>query len=523
MRDTSKEQAQHVDFATSETSSDADARELAAIGKKSVLRRNFPPISILGLACASTITWEGFFAVFVFALLNGGPGGMIYGFLICWAGWATVCATMSELVSMWPTAGGQYHWTYMLAPEGWKVSLSYITGWQSVIAWQALMASAAYLSATSLQGLVINSHPTYTPERWHGTLLVFAIVAVCFVCNTFLSKRLPQVEAVILFLHITLFIVVLSILTAMSPTKSRNQDVWALFLNAGGYDSKGLSFFVGWITPVFAFSGADGTVHMSEETRNASQVVPWAMMTSILINGLTGFCMLIAVLYCIGDIDAALNTPTGYPFIEILTQATQSIGGGTALSAFLVLMFCCASLTTLATSSRQLWAFARDDAVPNARFVKHVNPNMKVPLNSIAITSTITCLLSLINIGSATVFNAIVSLTIAGFFGSYLIPFSLFLYVRIKHPERVPPGPWTLGRWGVFVNAFAIVWGVVVMFFSFWPTSVPVTAMTMNWSSVLWSGVVLFALGFWWVHGRRVYKGPVIETNVETLGRVEHA
>lgn len=151
---------------------------------------------------------------------------------------------------------------------------------QSVIAWQALMASAAYLSATSLQGLAINSHPNYTPERWHGTLLVFALMAVCFICNTFLSKRLPQVEAVILFLHITLFIVVISILTAMSPTKSRNADVWALFLNAGGYDSKGLSFFVGLITPVFAFSGADGTVHMSEETRNASRVIPWAMMST---------------------------------------------------------------------------------------------------------------------------------------------------------------------------------------------------------------------------------------------------
>lgn len=394
---------------------------------------------------------------------------------------------------------------------------------QSVIAWQAAMASAAYLSATSLQGLVINSQPSYSPERWHGTLLVFTVISLCFTVNTFLSKHLARVEAVILFLHITLFIIVLSILTAKAPTKSSNHDVWALFLNEGGYESKGLSFFVGLITPVFAFSCADGTVHMSEETRNASSVVPWAMMTSIFINGLTGFCMLIAVLYCIGDIDAALGTPTGFPFIEILTQATSSIPGGTALSASLVFMFCCASLTTLATSSRQLWAFARDQAVPNAGVVKHVNSRMKVPLNAIAITSTITCLLSLIHVGSATVFNAIVSLSIAGFFGSYLIPFSLFLYTRIKHPERVPPGPWNLGRYGVFVNAFAIGWGVVIMFFSFWPSSVPVTAMTMNWSSVLYSGVVLFALVFWWVHGRRVYKGPVIETNVEALGRVEHA
>jgi choline transport protein len=243
-------------------------------------------------------------------------------------------------------------------------------------------------------------------------------------------------------------------------------------------------------------------------------------IVSILINGTTGFCMLIAILYCIGDINAALTSPTGFPFIEILTQASRSVAGGTALSACLVLMFCCASLTIVATASRQLWAFARDRAVPNASAIGSVNTRMKVPLVSIGITGAITCLLSLINIGSATVFNAIVSLTIAGFFGSYLVPFSLLLHKRLVHTEQVVPGPWTLGKWGVWVNAFAIGWSVVVMFFSFWPTSVPITRVNMNWSCVLWTGVVFFALGFWGVHGRKVYRGPVVETG-EGLGSVE--
>jgi choline transport protein len=53
------------------------------------------------------------------------------------------------------------------------------------------------------------------------------------------------------------------------------------------------------------------------------------MPASILINGLMGFSMLIAILYCLGDIDAALTTPTGYPFIEIFTQASRSVAGGT--------------------------------------------------------------------------------------------------------------------------------------------------------------------------------------------------
>lgn len=226
--------------------------------------------------------------------------------------------------------------------------------------------------------------------------------------------------------------------------------------------------------------------------------------------------MLIAILYCIGDIDAALSTPTGYPFIEIFTQGTSSIAGGTALSALLVLMFFLATMGIVASASRQLWAFARDNAVPNARFISYVHPTLKIPLVSIGVTCTISCLLSLINIGSATVFNAIVSLTVAGFFGSYLVPFSLMLYLRLRHPAELHFGPWRLGKLGPWVNGVAIVWSALVMFFSFWPTMVPVTAVNMNWSCVLWSGVMIFAGCFWVVHGRRVYKGPVVETEVAT-------
>lgn len=224
--------------------------------------------------------------------------------------------------------------------------------------------------------------------------------------------------------------------------------------------------------------------------------------------------MLIAILYYIGDIDAALSTPTGYPFIEILTQGTSSIVGGTTLSALLVTMFTFATLGVVASASRQLWAFSRDNAVPNARIFSYVHPRMKIPIVSIGTTVTITCLLSLINIGSATVFNAIVSLTVAGFFGSYILPFSLLLYTRVVHPSKLTFGPWGLGKWGPWINSFAILWSLLVMFFSFWPTTVPVTPINMNWSSLLWGTVMIFATLFWLLHGNRVYAGPVVETSV---------
>lgn len=131
-----------------------------------------------------------------------------------------------------------------------------------------------------MQGLAINSQTSYTPKSWHGTLMIFALIFFCLFFNTFLIKWLPLVETALLVMHISLFVVVISILTVRSPVKSTNDEVWTQFLNRGGYESKGLSFFVGLITPMFAFGGADGAVHMSEEIRNSSKVVPWALMST---------------------------------------------------------------------------------------------------------------------------------------------------------------------------------------------------------------------------------------------------
>lgn len=233
--------------------------------------------------------------------------------------------------------------------------------------------------------------------------------------------------------------------------------------------------------------------------------------------------MLIAILYCIGDIEAALSTPTGYPFIEIFTYATRSVSGGTAVSALVIVMFGACAISTLASASRQLWAFSRDNAVPNARLMTYVHPRMKVPIVSIGITCFVSVLLSLINIGSSTVFNAVVSLSVSGFFGSYILPFALLLYKRIKSPEQLPKAPYSLGRWGVPVNAYAIGWSALVLFFSFWPQNIPVTPVNMNWSVLLWGAVNIFAITFWLVHGRRIYKGPIVETHVEGVRIVQGA
>ena len=45
---------------------------------------------------------------------------------------------------------------------------------------------------------------------------------------------------------------------------------------------------------------------MSEEIENAALNVPRAIVTTMILNGSTGFAMVLAVLFCIGDIKSVL-------------------------------------------------------------------------------------------------------------------------------------------------------------------------------------------------------------------------
>jgi amino acid transporter len=119
---------------------------------------------------------------------------------------------------------------------------------------------------------------------------------------------------------------------------------------------------------------------MAEEVANASRAIPRAIMLSVAINGSLGFGMLIAMLFCSGNIDDALSTPTGYPYIEIFHQATGSVPGALAMLSINLIIGGFSVIGMLAATSRQFWSFARDRGVPGWRWWSRVSAR-KWPIN----------------------------------------------------------------------------------------------------------------------------------------------
>ena len=255
---------------------------------------------------------------------------------------------------------------------------------------------------------------------------------------------------------------------------------------------------------------------MSEEVENPTTSVPRSMILTVLINGILGLGWIIAVLYSIGNINDVVNTPTGYPIIQIFYQAVESAPAATAMMSCIVIIIICAVFAVLASTSRLTWAFARDNGLPFSGFFAHVSPTYNIPIRTIVLVSVVVGLLGLINIASTTAFNAITSLSTLALYISYLIPVILLTLKKVQK-QHIPYGPWNLGRFGLPINIFAIVYGVFIVIFLPFPPALPVTATTMNYSSPVLGLVLLFALGYWFVRGRRQYAGPLREVGVEDV------
>ncbi|KAI0883455.1 amino acid/polyamine transporter I [Annulohypoxylon maeteangense] len=533
-----------------------DARGLARLGKSQVLKRRFGFLSIFGFSCCILATWETALALFTEAFENGGPAALAWGFPIAWLCSMSVYLCLAEMASIAPISGGQYFWVAILAPRKYKRFCGYLTGWLTSLAWIATLAVGSIFTGTIIQGLIILNYPDYEPKNFHGAFLAWAVIAVAIFVNTVIAGLLPVLEGVILFIHVLGFIAILVTLVYLSPHGTAD-DVFFRSLNEGNWPTQGLSFCVGFIGNVATFVGADAAIHMAEEIENAAMNVPRAIVTTVLLNGSTGWAMVLAVLFCLGDIDSVINSPTGYPFIQVFYNGTGR-AGATVMTVVVVAIIWCAVIGFAATASRMTWSFARDHGLPFHRFIRKVDPRTRVPIVAVVVVTVIPCLLNLIYIGSSTAFNDVISMSVSGLYASYLLPCSFLLWRRVtgqikphrpsedrsaeipierdRDPNTLSPmavedhgdsnvlleepelewGPWRIpGLLGTLNNCFACLFCVWVLFWDFWPPATPVTGESMNYSVLVTGSVIIFAIARYFLGGKVGYRGPLVDYDVK--------
>lgn len=173
-------------------------------------------------------------------------------------------------------------------------------------------------------------------------------------------------------------------------------------------------------------------------------------------------------------------------------------------------------------------------AITLSKFMDFVNDELnqvsstkRLPINAALLTVSVACLLGLINIGSSVALDDVLYMAVSGLYLSYFTVGSLLLYRRCKghisrsndHDEIINvPGAKLVwgsfhvpGMWGILINGYAVIYMIIVIFFSFRPTERAVTAESMNYSVVGTLGTIILALVYYALRARKIYRGPVIE------------
>ncbi|KAF7455485.1 Amino acidpolyamine transporter I [Pyrenophora tritici-repentis] len=471
--------------------------------------RDMSAMEIISAGWCICNSWAGIAATFALAIAQGGPTTLVYGPIVILVLVGSCALTLSELASVYPTAGGQYHWTSILAPKSWSRGLSYCCGATNVFAWISLAAGVAIIVPQQILAMAVFWNPSYVPKAWHTFLLYQAANLMTLIYNIYVLKRTMWIHDVGFFLSLSGFVALF--ITSLSRSSSHFQPsemVWHTFLNNSGW-TDGIAFLTGLVNPNYMYAGIDGAIHLAEECKNAAVVVPRALMSTITIGFVTSLIFAISMMYCIKDLQAVLSSTTGVPIFEIWRQSTRSDAAATVFLTILGMMALFALNGCHQTASRLTWSFGRDDAIFGSRWLNKISSKQEVPIAALIFNFCIMALIGCIYLASTSAFNAFIGTGLILQHITYAFPASLLMYRR-RSTMWLPKSrsfrlPSALG-WAV--NIVTVLFAVFVLVFYCFPVAIPVTGSNMNYSSVVIGVMGIFGALNWFFYAKKHYRGP---------------
>ncbi|KAH7345016.1 amino acid/polyamine transporter I [Rhizoctonia solani] len=480
---------------------DVDTRKLVEMGYQPQLHRNFSIWSILGVGFSVTNSWWGISAGLVAGVNSGGPVLVIYGIILIALISTGVGISLAELASAMPNSGGQYYWTGQLASRKYAPILSFLTG---SVGWAGAVftsASVCLSLGSSLVGMYALGHPDMVIQPWMVFVAFQLVNLLTFILNCS-GQLLPKISAASLYISlISCFIITIAV-PAASRTKQPAKFVFATFVNETGWENNVIAFIVGLINPNWSFACLDVATHMAEEVHQPERMIPLSILATVGIGFLSSLGYSIAVFFSMADLEGITASVTGVPILELYHQATRSVAGAIILQTLIILtgLGCLSACHTW--QARLAWSFARDRGMPGSRYWSIVHPKLGVPLNAHVMSCTWVAILGCLYIASSTAFNSLVTGCLIFLYISYSIPIGCLL---VRGRNSIQPGPFWLGKFGLFANIVLLCWTLFTVVFYNLPFVIPVEAGNMNYVCVVIGIYALYLLFYWVIRGHRTF------------------
>jgi amino acid transporter len=355
-----------------------------------------------------------------------------------------VAATMGQLASTFPTAGGLYHWSSILGGRGW----GWATAWFNLAGLVTVLAAINVGTCRFALGAFGPSAGTLSPRDEYliqaaGVILITATQATINHRGIGLTARLTDFSGYwILLVAASLTACLLAFAPSFDPARLIRFDNFSGTAGGGTWprtEHRGLLFALGALLPAYTITGFDASAHAAEETLGAARSVPCGIVRSVLVSGLAGWILLMAVVLAAPSVpEAARQGERAFVWImDTVLPGPLNLG---LIAGIVVAQYLC-GLATVTSASRMAYAFARDGGLPFSGALKWVCPRRRSPAVSVWAVSGAAILFTLYT----PVYSTITAVCTIFLYISYVLP---TLLGALAHGRTwTAMGPWHLGPW----------------------------------------------------------------------------
>jgi amino acid transporter len=534
-----------------------EAPQKAKKTREEIIREDVHDLHRLGYAQELFRTMGGFsnFAI-SFSIISILTGAVIlYDYGLAWSGTAAsligwpvvtvfvlmIAASMAEVASAYPTAGGLYYWASRMKGVGW----GWWTAWLNLIGQFAIVAGINFAAAFFLNDTIVTPLLSRAGIEYHNASILLSAGGTAVLTGQLLTmgvlmliqlamnvrgiNLVALLNQVSVWWHMVIVAAVVILLFAVGKADQSGLNLFAIqpldqagswnndlgFVNlqygpAIGYPLLA-AFFFSLLQANWTYTGYDASAHVAEETVAARKSSAWGIFLSVAVSAVVGFIFLFALTTHLPNLSTlfpATLPENGTNFsqyyfgdraavIDILNYNLGDVGQVLAGGIGIAMAFC--GLSSIASAGRMLFAFSRDDGIPGSGWLKRVSHRHRTPANAMVAMVVVAWLFTVAAgvVGGGTAIVIVTAISTIFLYAAYGIPILLGLTTSPWRQERV----WSLGRWSRPIAVGALIWIVVLMVLFSFPTS-----GNISWPFMV--ATVAFLLVYYLAWARRKFTGP---------------
>jgi amino acid transporter len=541
-----------------------DVQDLHKLGYAQELFRTMGGFSNFAISFSIISILTGAVILFDYGLAWAGTAAALIGWPVVTIFVLLIAASMSEIASAYPTAGGLYYWASRMRNKNW----GWWTAWFNLIGQFAIVAGISYAAAQFLNVSIVTPLLDNFGIDYNNTTVVLAngtvpiltgatvtmgvLMLICLALNVVGINVVAILNQVSVWWHIAIVAaIVILVFVAGKPDMSgltlfaiQPQDTagsWANDLTPLGIPinlSYGaaityplfLAFMFSLLQANWTYTGYDASAHVAEETVGARIASAWGIFLSVAVSAVFGFIFLFALATHLPDLSTLFpkeltDSSTystyyfgqGYAVYDTLKYNLDMVGALLGAAIAIAMSFC--TLSSIASAGRMLFAFSRDDGVPGSRWLKKVSHRYRTPTNALVAIVVVAWLFAVAAFylgasgsegGGGIAIAIVTAISTIFLYAAYGIP----IYLGTRSEEWKTERVWSLGRWSKPVAIVALLWILVLLVLFSFPTS-----GNISWPFM--AAAVIFLLIYYFGWARKHFLGPRSMGDAAQLTEIE--